>query len=88
MHPTGPIAQRFPPVARTRPACLPLDARVGRLTELADTASRQHDPDLASTVFNQAALLTSSLGLPNYARQLRHRHAALHLTRGPLRRWR
>ncbi|MFF4926652.1 hypothetical protein ACFY4B_39330 [Kitasatospora sp. NPDC001261] len=84
MHPTGPIARRFPLVARHRPACLPLDTRVGRLTELADTASRQGDPSLASAVFNQAALLASDLALPGYARELCHRHAALHLTRGPL----
>ncbi|MFJ7279858.1 hypothetical protein [Kitasatospora sp. NPDC098663] len=84
MHPTGPIAQRFPLVARHRPACLPLDARVGRLSELADTASWQNDPGLASTVFNQAALLASDLDLPAYARELCHRHAALYLTRGPL----
>ncbi|MFD8780982.1 hypothetical protein [Kitasatospora sp. NPDC059599] len=84
MHPTGPVARRFPLVARHRPACLPLDARVGRLTELADTASRQTNPGLASTVFNQAALLASDLALPGYARELCHRHAALHLTRGPL----
>ncbi|MFJ6382764.1 hypothetical protein ACIQI7_22525 [Kitasatospora sp. NPDC092039] len=84
MHPTGPIAQRFPLVARHRPACLPLTARVGRLCELADTAFRQNDPGLASTVFNQAALLASDLDLPDYARALCHRHAALYLTRGPL----
>ncbi|MFJ2782075.1 hypothetical protein [Kitasatospora sp. NPDC087315] len=84
MHPTGPIAQRFPLVARHRPACLPLNDRVGRLSELADTASRQNDPGLASTVFNQAALLASDLALPTYARELCHRHAALYLTRGPL----
>ncbi|MER8104621.1 hypothetical protein [Kitasatospora sp. NPDC094016] len=84
MHPTGPIAQRFPLVARHRPACLPLNDRVGRLSELADTTSRQNDPGLASTVFNQAALLASDLALPTYARELCHRHAALYLTRGPL----
>ncbi|WP_053111940.1 hypothetical protein [Kitasatospora sp. MY 5-36] len=84
MHPTGPIARRFPLVARHRPACLPLTARVGRLTELADTASRQDDPSLASAVFNQAALLASDLALPGYARELCHRHAAQHLTRGLL----
>ncbi|WP_407913894.1 hypothetical protein [Kitasatospora sp. NE20-6] len=39
---------------------------------------------MASTVFNQAALLASDLDLPQYARELCHRHAALHLTRGPL----
>ncbi|MFF3074206.1 hypothetical protein ACFVSN_40370 [Kitasatospora sp. NPDC057904] len=84
MHPTGPIAQRFPLVARIRPACLPLDARVGQLQELADTAARQTNPGLASTVFNQAALLASDVGLPDYARDLCHRHATLYLTRGPL----
>ncbi|MFE4357479.1 hypothetical protein [Kitasatospora sp. NPDC056800] len=84
MHPTGPVARRFPLVARHRPACLPLTARVGRLAELADTASQQADPGLASTVFNQAALLASDLGLPDYARELCHLHAALYLTRGPL----
>ncbi|WP_194235754.1 hypothetical protein [Streptomyces sp. CB01881] len=84
MHPTGPIARRFPLVARIRPACLPLDARVGRLTELADTATEQADPGQASTVFNQAALLASDLGLPHYARELCHRHARLYLSRGPL----
>ncbi|MER5353666.1 hypothetical protein ABT093_25435 [Kitasatospora sp. NPDC002551] len=84
MHPTGPVARRFPLVARHRPACLPLNARVGRLCELADTASRQADPGLASTAFNQAALLASDLDLPDYARELCHRHAALYLARGPL----
>ncbi|MFB7470551.1 hypothetical protein [Kitasatospora sp. NPDC056184] len=61
MHPTGPVARRSPLVARHRPACLPLNARVGRLCEPADTASRQADPGLASTVFNQAAFLASDL---------------------------
>ncbi|MFC9328879.1 hypothetical protein [Kitasatospora sp. NPDC057015] len=84
MHPTGPVARRFPLVARIRPACLPLDARVGRLRELADTAAHRQDPGLASTVFNQAALLASDLGLPNYARSLCHRHARLYLDCGPL----
>ncbi|MFJ7913141.1 hypothetical protein [Kitasatospora sp. NPDC096204] len=84
MHPTGPVAQRFPLVPRIRPACLPLNARVGRLCELADTASRQADPGQASTVFNQAALLASDLGLPEYGRELCHRHADLYLPRGPL----
>ncbi|MEU9044451.1 MULTISPECIES: hypothetical protein [unclassified Kitasatospora] len=84
MHPTGPVARRFPLVARIRPACLPLKARVGRLRELADTASQQADPGQASTVFNQTALLASDLGLPDYARELCHRHADLYLPRSPL----
>ncbi|MFE2727178.1 hypothetical protein [Kitasatospora sp. NPDC059327] len=84
VHPTGPVAQRFPLVARHRPACLPLDVRVGRLTELADTAAGQADPSVASTVYNQAALLASDLALPDYARELCRRHATRYLTRGPL----
>ena len=84
MHPTGPIARRFPLVARIRPVCHPLETRVGRLCELADTATRRADAGLASTVFNQSALLASDLGLPAYARELCHRHARLYLTRGPL----
>ncbi|MFC8716566.1 hypothetical protein [Kitasatospora sp. NPDC057198] len=84
MHPSGPTAQRFPLVPRIRPACLPLNARVGRLTELADTAARRADAGLASTVLNQTALLASDLDLPDDARALCHRHAALYLTRGPL----
>lgn len=36
----GVGTQRFPLVARIRPACLPLNARVGRLCELADTGVR------------------------------------------------
>ncbi len=84
MHPTGPVARRFPLVARSRPVCLPLEARVGRLAELADTAAHRQDPGLASAVFNQVALLASDLGLREYARELCHRHAALCLTGGPL----
>ncbi|MFJ4676963.1 hypothetical protein [Kitasatospora sp. NPDC088783] len=61
-----------------------MNARVGRLTELADTAARQADAGLASTVLNQAALLASDLDLPTDARELCHRHANLYLTRGPL----
>ncbi len=84
MHPTGPIARRFPLVARIRPACLPLEARVDKLCELADAGTRQADPGLASTVFNQAALLASDLGLRGYARELCQRHADLYLHLGPL----
>ncbi|MEU6234467.1 hypothetical protein [Kitasatospora sp. NPDC047058] len=84
MHPTGPIARRFPLVARIRPACHPLETRVGQLCVLADTASRRADAGLASTVFNQSALLASDLGLPAYARELCHLHARLYLGAGPL----
>lgn len=83
MHPTGPVAQRFPLLPRTRPACLSLDVRIDRLAELADDAVRQADEGLASTVLNRTALLLSDLDLPDRARALCHRHAEHYLTRGP-----
>ncbi|MQY11453.1 hypothetical protein SRB5_15710 [Streptomyces sp. RB5] len=84
MDPKGPIARRFPLVARFRPACLPLPARVGSLSEFADRAVEQADQGLASTVFNQAALLASDLGLPELARSMCYRHAAAYLGTCPL----
>ncbi|MEV6013854.1 hypothetical protein AB0M29_44930 [Streptomyces sp. NPDC051976] len=84
MDPHGPIARRFPLVARFRPACLPLPDRVAALVDLSDRAAQQNDPGLASTVFNQSALLASDIGLPDLARQLCHRHAEAYLNAGPL----
>ena len=84
MDPTGPIAQRFPLVARIRPTCLPLPDRVARLTEIADAAEREAFQGAASSVFNQAALLASDVGLPDLARQWCHRHAAAYLGPTPL----
>ncbi|MFF7192842.1 hypothetical protein ACFZAM_03920 [Streptomyces sp. NPDC008079] len=84
MDPHGPIAKRFPLVARFRPACLPLPDRVQALADLASRAAEQNDQGLASTVFNQAALLASDIGLPDLARQMCHRHAQAYLTAGPL----
>ncbi|WP_405583546.1 hypothetical protein [Streptomyces sp. NBC_01190] len=84
MDPYGPIARRFPLVARFRPACLPLPDRVRALVDLASRAAEQNDQGLASTVFNQAALLASDIGLPDLARSICHRHAQAYLTAGPL----
>ncbi|MER6010116.1 hypothetical protein [Streptomyces bluensis] len=84
MDPHGPIAQRFPLVARFRPSCLPLPERVGGLVELADTAVKKSDQGLASAVYNQAALIASDLGLPDLARELCHQHAAAYLRACPL----
>ncbi|MFF0445803.1 hypothetical protein ACFYT4_05160 [Streptomyces sp. NPDC004609] len=84
MDPHGPTAQRFPLVARFRPACLPLPQRIRALVELADTAVRKADQGLASAVYNQAALIASDLGLPNLARELCHQHAAAYLHACPL----
>jgi len=84
MDPHGPTAKRFPLVARLRPVCLPLPERVRALTELASRAAQQTDPGLASTVFNQAALLASDVGLPDLARSMCHRHAQAYLSACPL----
>ncbi|WP_455357165.1 hypothetical protein [Streptomyces sp. SYSU K217416] len=84
MDPHGPIARRFPLVARFRPACLPLPTRVRALVELADTAVKQSDQGLASAVYNQAALIASDLGLPTLAREMCHQHAAAYLRACPL----
>lgn len=74
---TVALARRFPLVARSRPPCAPLDARVGELCRLADSAARSTDPTAASAVYNQAALLASDAGLPELARTWCHRHAIL-----------
>ncbi|WP_329217022.1 hypothetical protein OG352_13700 [Streptomyces sp. NBC_01485] len=84
MDPHGPIARRFPLVARFRPACLPLPDRVRSVTELAARAVERSDQGLASTVFNQTALIASDLGLPDLARAMCHRHAAAYLNACPL----
>ncbi|MGW2523967.1 hypothetical protein ACWC09_44695 [Streptomyces sp. NPDC001617] len=84
MDPNGPIAGRFPLIARFRPACLPLPDRVRSVTELAARAAERSDQGLASTVFNQTALIASDLGLPDLARAMCHRHAAAYLSSCPL----
>ncbi|WP_353946452.1 hypothetical protein ABII15_35860 [Streptomyces sp. HUAS MG91] len=84
MDPTGPIARRFPLIARHRPACRPLPERVTALTELADSAAKEANSGRASAVFNQAALLASDLGLPEIAAAMCHQHAAAYLLACPL----
>ncbi|MER7693010.1 hypothetical protein [Streptomyces sp. NPDC097610] len=84
MDPHGPVAQRFPLVARFRPACLPLPKRVRALVDLADTAVKKTDQGLASAVYNQAALIASDLDLPDLAREMCLQHAATYLRACPL----
>ncbi|MBT2489125.1 hypothetical protein J7E96_11445 [Streptomyces sp. ISL-96] len=84
MDPHGTTAQRFPLVARFRPACLPLPKRVRALVDLADTAMAETDQGVASSVYNQAALIASDLGLPDLAREMCHEHAAAYLHACPL----
>ncbi|MFF3157962.1 hypothetical protein [Streptomyces sp. NPDC057910] len=78
------IGQRFPLVPRPRPACLPLPQRVKGLVELAETAVTLGDPSVASTVYNQAALIASDVGAPDIARTMCHRHVAAYLHAAPL----
>jgi hypothetical protein len=71
MEALGRIAQRFPLVARTRPACPPLDKRIGEVGELARAAARQTGPSalpMAAAAHNKAALIASDCGLPELAR--------------------
>ncbi|GAA2667598.1 hypothetical protein GCM10010400_30430 [Streptomyces aculeolatus] len=84
MDPHGPIAQRFPLVARFRPACLPLPERIASIAQLADAAASESDQGDASAVYNQAALVASDLGLPDLAREMCHQHAAAYLHACPL----
>lgn len=85
MDPTGPVARRFPLIARPRPACAPLAARIDDLCARAHAADQDNDIVAASAVYNLAALLASDCGLPDLARQWCHQHAAAYLrTRTPL----
>ncbi|MDM4784527.1 hypothetical protein [Micromonospora sp. b486] len=80
----GTTAHRFPLVARSRPLCTALPARIGALADLA--ARAQHDNDLtaAARVYNQAALIASDCGQTDLARQWCHRHAQAWLDRPDL----
>ncbi|WP_034090747.1 hypothetical protein [Streptacidiphilus albus] len=84
MDPLGQIASRFPLVARTRPACIPLEQRVAHLCDLAEAARRDSDPAAACAVHNLAALLASDCALPDLARQWCHRQADVLLRAHPL----
>ncbi|WP_020123794.1 hypothetical protein [Streptomyces canus] len=78
------LARRFPLIARPRPACLPLPQRVRALAELADSAAKTGDQSIASTVYNQAALIASDTGVPDMAHTLCRQHAAAYLDAAPL----
>ncbi|WP_331461608.1 hypothetical protein [Streptomyces paludis] len=78
------LARRFPLVARPRPTYLPLPQRVQALSELANTAINQNNPSIASTVYNQAALLASDVGTLAIARTMCHQHTTAYLHAAPL----
>src|SRR5690349_2547472 len=84
MDPTGQFARRFPLVARTRPACVPLGQRVAELGERAREAARTCDLTEAAAVHNQAALVASDCGLPDLARQWCHQQVNIYLRAHPL----
>lgn len=73
------IAQRFPLIARPRPACTPLSDRVAGLHALASNAIATDSLADATYVFNQAALLASDCGDHDLARRWCHRLAQLAL---------
>ncbi|MGB3441106.1 MAG: hypothetical protein WBA97_20345 [Actinophytocola sp.] len=84
MDPTGQFARRFPLVARTRPACLPLAGRVAELCDRARRAAHSGDLTEAAAVHNNAALIASDCGLPDLARQWCHQQANIYLRARPL----
>ncbi len=68
---TGIMPARFPMVQRPRPPCLPLQARIRQLRELAaQPGDHDHRLTLAAEVCNKAALIASDCGLPDLARAL------------------
>ena len=84
MDPTGQFARRFPLVARTRPACVPVAPRVAELCDRARQAQRSSDLTEAAAVHNQAALVAADCGLPDLARQWCHQQVHIYLRARPL----
>ncbi|NRQ30636.1 hypothetical protein HII36_02105 [Nonomuraea sp. NN258] len=81
------VAQRFPLIARPRPACLPLQARVDELRDLAAAASQGTEAShlaLAAEAMNKAALIASDCGVTALARSLCWRHFSAYLRAWPL----
>jgi hypothetical protein len=65
-------AQRFPLIARTRPACRSLETRVAQVRDLANLADLRTGDSLVrgAEAHNMAALIMSDCGMPNQARAL------------------
>jgi hypothetical protein len=87
MDDSARIARRFPLVARPRPACSPLADRIQEVQDLADAAAGKTADDalaLAASAHNKAALIASDCGVPELARELCWRQAALYLRTKPL----
>jgi hypothetical protein len=84
MDPVGQFARRFPLIARTRPACVPLDQRVTALCDRARHVERTGDLTEAAAVHNNAALIASDCGLPELARRWCHQQVTMYLRARPL----
>ncbi|MBP2474812.1 hypothetical protein JOF53_003684 [Crossiella equi] len=84
MDPAGQFARRFPLVARTRPACLPLARRVAELCDRARQVEHSGDLAEAAAVHNNAALIASDCGLPELARRWCHQQVNIYLRARPL----
>jgi hypothetical protein len=80
----GPIARRFPLIARPRPACPPLADRVREISDLAHAAERDSKVNTATVALNKAALIASDCGMPDLARSLCWRHTEVFLRAQPL----
>jgi hypothetical protein len=81
------IARRFPLVPRPRPACRPLTDRIQEVQELAEAATVKATEEalaLTAAAHNKAALIASDCGVPDLARELCWRQAALYLHAKPL----
>ncbi|MGH3856756.1 MAG: hypothetical protein ACRDR6_25380 [Pseudonocardiaceae bacterium] len=76
------MAQRFPLVPHTKPACRALAVRVARVRRLAHLASQRTDESLVrgGEAHNLTALIISDCGMPGLARNLCWRQFEIFLT--------
>jgi hypothetical protein len=84
-------ARAFPLVARPRPACRPLEERVGEVTDLAraarteaEAASAADRLAAAAAAQNRAALIASDCGMPDLAASLCQQQFELFMDARPL----
>jgi thiopeptide-type bacteriocin biosynthesis protein len=82
------LARRFPLMPRPRPDCPALEARVGRVRQLASPQGESADRELrieqACTALNLAALTAADCGLPALAAELCERQLAIFQSAAPV----